>query len=100
MPYMDADDAEYFYNKLREKITHEAVPDRRLRRIDYVHDGVPHSACVGDEDFRGTGPVLAIYGSSDRRNLYFVVTRDAGLANWDPFWVGETQKAQGVYLPF
>jgi hypothetical protein len=91
MPYMDTSQAEYFYSRLRAGITTEALPERRLQRIDFVHDGIPYSACVGDEDFRGKGPVLAIYGPSDLGNLYFIVTRDAGLTNWDPFWVGETE---------
>lgn len=92
----DAEAAEIIYAGAAKNLHGEAVPAARIQRLDYTHKGRTLSAEVGQPEPRGEGIVMAIYGPSSLRNLYYVVTLNRGMYGADPIMVG-SDEVNGVY---
>lgn len=84
----DKETAEAIYAGTRKNLHGESVPDRRIQRLDYEHNARKLRAEVGERDQRGEGTVMAIFGPSSLRNLYYVTTLDRGMLRGDPIMVG------------
>ncbi|NHW48687.1 hypothetical protein HAV21_17615 [Paenarthrobacter sp. MSM-2-10-13] len=80
--------AEAIYIGTSKNLHGETVPARRIQRLDYVHNGIMYRAEVGQQDQRGEGMVLAIFGPSSLRNLYYVTTYNRGVVRGAPIMVG------------
>lgn len=80
--------AEEIYMGTSKNLHGETVPSRRIQRLDYVHDGRTYRAEVGQQDQGGEGLVLAIFGPSSPRNVYYVTTYNRGVARGEPIMVG------------
>lgn len=86
--------AEAIYLGTSKNLHGETVPERRIQRIDYVHDGRRYRAEVGQQDQRGQGTVMAIFGPSSPRNLYYVTTLERGVLRGEPIMVGSDEVRQ------
>ncbi|MFD0044729.1 hypothetical protein ACFVGV_06015 [Pseudarthrobacter scleromae] len=84
----EAEMAESIYESTRKNLLGESVPDRRIQRLDYEHNGQKFRAEVGEQDQGGEGTVMAIFGPSSPRNLYYVTTLDRGMLRGIPIMVG------------
>jgi hypothetical protein len=67
------------------------VPEARIQRLDYTHEGRKLRTEVGQQEPRGEGTVMAIYGPSSLRNLYYVVTLNRGMYAADPIMIGSNE---------
>lgn len=92
----DEETAEAIYSGTAKNLHGETVPDRRIQRLDYRHSGRKLRAEVGQPEPHGEGPVMAIYGPSSRRNLYYVVTLNRGTYGADPIMIG-SDEVERVY---
>lgn len=84
----DAEMAEAIYEGTRKNLLGESVPERRIQRLDYEHDGRKFRAEVGEQDQRGEGTIMAIFGPSSPRNLYYVTTLNRAVFRGEPIMVG------------
>lgn len=84
----EAEMAESIYAGTRKNLLGESVPDRRIQRLDYEHNGQQFRAEVGEQDQRGEGTVMAIFGPSSPRNLYYVTTLERGVLRGIPIMIG------------
>lgn len=84
----DDEAAEIIYVGAATNFYGEPLPETRIQRIDYIHEGRTLRAEVGQPEPRGEGTVRAIYGPSSLRNLYYVVTLNRGMYAGDPIMVG------------
>lgn len=84
----EAEDAEGIYAATAKNLYGETVPERRIQRLDYEHNGQKLRAEVGEPDPGGEGVVMAIFGPSSPRNLYYVTTLNRGVLRGDPIMVG------------
>ncbi|WP_395405747.1 hypothetical protein ACHMXB_22555 (plasmid) [Arthrobacter sp. UC242_113] len=87
----DEETAEIIYSGAAKNLHGESVPAARIQRLDYTHEGRKLRAEVGQPESRGEGPVMAIYGPSSLRNLYYVVTLNRGMYAADPIMVGSNE---------
>ncbi|MEV7134884.1 hypothetical protein AB0N24_18560 [Arthrobacter sp. NPDC093128] len=85
---LDEEAAEIIYGGAAKNLHGEAVPAARIQRLDYPHEGRTLRAEVGQPEPRGEGIVMAIYGPSSLRNLYYVVTLNRGMFAADPIMIG------------
>ncbi|WP_404593565.1 hypothetical protein [Paenarthrobacter histidinolovorans] len=84
----DQEAAEIIYEGAAKNLHGETVPAARIQRLDYTHERRTLRAEVGQPEPRGEGIVMAIYGPSSLRNLYYVVTLNRGMYAADPIMVG------------
>jgi hypothetical protein len=61
---------------------------RRIRSLQYVHNGKNYSATVGEEESGGLGLVITILFDTTR-SLYLVCTPYRGIISGSPILVGE-----------
>jgi hypothetical protein len=87
----DEEAAEIIYAGAAKNLHGEAVPAARIQRLDYTHEGRTLLAEVGQQEPRGEGTVMAVYGPSALRNLYYVVTLSRGMYGEDPIMVGSNE---------
>ncbi|MGO4592130.1 hypothetical protein [Paenarthrobacter sp. 2TAF44] len=92
----DQEAAEIIYAGAAKNLHGETVPAARIQRLDYTQEGRTLRAEVGQPEPHGEGIVMAIYGPSSRRNLYYVVTLNRGMYAADPLMVGPNE-ANRVY---
>ncbi len=90
----EPDVVEAIYLATSKNLHGEAVPSRRIQRLDYLHGGRRFRAEVGEQDQRGQGTVMAIFGPSSSRNLYYVTTLERGVVRGDPILVGSDEVLQ------
>lgn len=65
-----------------------SLSNRRIRSLQYVHNGKNYSAVVGENDSGGLGVVTAIL-LDIIRSLYLVCTPYRGVISGSPILVGE-----------
>lgn len=89
MPGIDeAEAAEGIYSATAKNLYGETVAERRIQRLDYEHNGQRYRAEVGEPDQRGEGVVMAIFGPSSPRNLYYVATLNRGVLRGGAIMIG------------
>lgn len=87
----DEEAAEVIYAGAAKNLHGVTVPAARIQRVDYTHNGRKLRAEVGQPEPQGEGTVMAIYGSSSLRNLYYVVTLNRGMYGADPIMIGSDE---------
>jgi hypothetical protein len=87
----DEETAEIIYSGAARNLYGETVPPARIQRLDYTHKGRKLRAEVGQPEPHGEGTVMAIYGPSSLRNLYYVVTLKRGMYASDPIMIGSDE---------
>ncbi len=92
-PATNAEVAKSAYAAIRKFVEGQAsgpLDARRIFRIDYRHEGKPFYAQVGDPERHEGATVIAILKQRDYP-LYFVCTRDRGVASGSPILVNERE---------
>lgn len=87
----DKEAAEVIYSGAAKNLHGETVPAVRIHRLDYTHKGRKLRAEVGQLEPHGEGTVMAIYGPSSLRNLYYVLTLNRGMYASDPIMIGSDE---------
>jgi hypothetical protein len=84
-------EAEGVYGAVKAHLAQERganVSPRRIRSLQYVHNGKNYSAVVGEEESGGLGIVVTILFDVTR-SLYLVCTPHRGVIRGSPILVGE-----------
>jgi hypothetical protein len=92
LPHSDNDaQAEEVYGQIKANITKEtlndAITERRIHSIRFVHDGVSYSATVGETFDRLGEPVIALFEGS----LYYLCTANRGVLRGGPYFIGREE---------
>lgn len=92
IPYAASDvERERVYEAVKVHLAQEhgaSFSDRRIRSLQYVHNGKNYSAVVGEDESGGLGVVIAILLDTTR-SLYLVCTPYRGVISGSPILVGE-----------
>jgi hypothetical protein len=84
-------EAERVYGAVKAHLAQELGADvspRRIRSLQYAHNGKNYSSVVGEEESGGLGVVVAILFDVSR-SLYLVCTPYRGVISGSPVLVGE-----------
>lgn len=84
-------EAERNYGAIKAHLAQELGADvspRRVRSLQYVHNGKNYTSVVGEEERDGSGIVVAILFDVTR-SLYLVCTPYRGVISGSPILVGE-----------
>ena len=86
----DEQAAEQNYAVIRQFVVEQlgALDDRRVFRLDYVHDGQDRFAQVG-EPWNGNGELVIAIFKRLNYGLYLVCTPNRGVVRGGPILVGE-----------
>ena len=77
---------------------YDVVEDRRIFRLDYIHDGQEYVAEVGTDDPRTGEPILLIFEAT-APNLYYVCTPTRGVLRNYPILVGKSEVTSAHDFP-